>query len=317
MLKHLLLLPTLLLFFSLLPPTYSLFNPKRMTSQRYTALHGELRLLIHGTKNAYTTVRKNDMILYKLDSEVDGCIMGLGIFDGKDVRSVCMDKDDSSKFLVDRSRDALNAEDMKANGRLLRIVSSDKTGDCYRIDEYLDNNVYIPVETDPKPKLVPSNPSQPPTLDIERISQLLVEALGLLGSPTAGNKLEPISVQSKKVLVSKLYSHAMIAQGMVYTSGIIATNFDSGGFIKGDIRQQTVQVFENLKEILLAAGSDLRKVITVKLILANLEDLEEVNAIYLQYFPSTSPQPTRTCFSVNGIPLNALIEIEVVALQNC
>ena len=47
---------------------------------RPTALFGELRLLIHGTKNAYTTLRPNDLIIYRLDTDIDGCSLRIGVF---------------------------------------------------------------------------------------------------------------------------------------------------------------------------------------------------------------------------------------------
>jgi len=64
-----------------LQPLHSLLSSNRpFLFRSHTALYGELRLLIHGTKNAYTTVRKNDLVLFRLDKEIDGCTMGLGVF---------------------------------------------------------------------------------------------------------------------------------------------------------------------------------------------------------------------------------------------
>jgi len=175
--------------------------------------------------------------------------------------------------------------------------------------------VYIPVAVDPKLKDIPIKDSQSSSSGIDRTRRLLLEALESLNLLSAAETSKFSVASAATVLLSDVYPHATITQDMVYTSGVIATNTSIGGLIDGDIREQTVQVLENLKAILMAAGTDLGRVVKVTVILKRVEDLQDVNDIYLRYFPKNIPQPARSCFAVSALPLGALIEIEAVAIR--
>jgi len=107
------------------------------------------------------------------------------------------------------------------------------------------------------------------------------------------------------------YSQAIIANGMVFTSGQIALT-PEGAFVEGGIEVQTTQVLTNLKAVLEAAGSGLGKVVKTTIFLANMEDFAAVNGLYEAFFGTH--KPARSTVAVKTLPKNALVEIEAVAL---
>jgi 2-iminobutanoate/2-iminopropanoate deaminase len=107
------------------------------------------------------------------------------------------------------------------------------------------------------------------------------------------------------------YSQAMIANGMVFTSGQIALT-PAGEMVDGDVSAQCVQVIANLKAVLEAAGSSFDKVIKTTIFLADMDDFAAVNAIYADAFGSH--KPSRSTVAVKTLPKNALVEIDAIAL---
>lgn len=107
------------------------------------------------------------------------------------------------------------------------------------------------------------------------------------------------------------YSQAMIANGMVFTSGQIALT-PAGEMVDGDVSAQCVQVLTNLKAVLEAAGSSLDKVIKTTIFLADMDDFAAVNAIYAEAFGNH--KPARSTVAVKTLPKNALVEIDAIAL---
>ena len=109
------------------------------------------------------------------------------------------------------------------------------------------------------------------------------------------------------------YSQAVVANGLVYTSGQIALMPDGTMETRG-IEYQTKQVLKNLYYVLQAAGSDLNDVIKTTIYLANMDDFEQVNHIYAHFFGDH--KPARSTVAVKTLPKNALIEIECIAIAN-
>ncbi len=107
------------------------------------------------------------------------------------------------------------------------------------------------------------------------------------------------------------YSQAMIANGMVFTSGQIALT-PAGEMVDGDVSAQCVQVISNLKAVLEAAGSSFDKVIKTTIFLADMDDFAAVNAIYGEAFGNH--KPSRSTVAVKTLPKNALVEIDAIAL---
>ena len=75
---------------------------------------------------------------------------------------------------------------------------------------------------------------------------------------------------------------------------------------------QTTQVFENLKAVLDAAGSDFSKIVKLSIFMVDLADFAIVNAIMSDYF--TEPYPARACVQVAALPKGAMVEVEAVAI---
>ncbi|KAF4303463.1 putative l-ornithine transaminase [Botryosphaeria dothidea] len=110
---------------------------------------------------------------------------------------------------------------------------------------------------------------------------------------------------------SQLMSQAVIYNGTVYCSGSLGIDPTTGKIVEGGPYERTVQAIRNLGAILEAAGSDLSKVIKVN-ILSSMDYYTDVNQAYGEIFTS-DPKPCRTCVSVAKLPLDAEVEIELVA----
>ena len=108
------------------------------------------------------------------------------------------------------------------------------------------------------------------------------------------------------------YSQAVAAGPFVFISGQIPLN-RQGEMAKGDIVVQTVQVIENLKAVLAAAGLSLTDVVKTTVFLADMADFAEMNRVYAEFFPENPP--ARSTIEVAALPKNAAVEIEAVALR--
>jgi 2-iminobutanoate/2-iminopropanoate deaminase len=109
------------------------------------------------------------------------------------------------------------------------------------------------------------------------------------------------------------YSQAIKTNGFVFTSGQIAIDPATQQVITGDIAAQTDRVLRNLSEILEAAGSGLGKVVRATVFLKDMGDFAAMNTVYGKYF-STTP-PARATAEVARLPKDALVEIDVIALE--
>ena len=110
------------------------------------------------------------------------------------------------------------------------------------------------------------------------------------------------------------YSQGIQVGELIFVSGQIAVDPATGEMVTGDIDEQTHQVFRNLQAILAQAGSNLLEVVKVTIFLKNLADFGAVNAIYSTYFHQ--PYPARACVEVAGLPKDALIEMELLAVKD-
>ncbi|MDQ1267923.1 MAG: 2-iminobutanoate/2-iminopropanoate deaminase [Campylobacterota bacterium] len=107
------------------------------------------------------------------------------------------------------------------------------------------------------------------------------------------------------------YSQAVVANGMVFTSGQIALT-PEGVMLESDIALQTKQVLQNLQAVLEEAGSSMGGVIKTTIFLASMDDFAAVNEIYAEAFGSH--KPARSTVAVKTLPKNALVEIDAIAL---
>jgi 2-iminobutanoate/2-iminopropanoate deaminase len=107
------------------------------------------------------------------------------------------------------------------------------------------------------------------------------------------------------------YSQAIQAGNFLFLSGQIPLDPKTGELVKGDIRQQTQQVLENIKGVLESQGLGMDNVVKATIFLKDIGNFNQVNEIYGTYF-SSSP-PARSTVGVAKLPRDADIEIEVVA----
>ncbi|MCK5411265.1 MAG: RidA family protein [Gemmatimonadota bacterium] len=109
------------------------------------------------------------------------------------------------------------------------------------------------------------------------------------------------------------YSQAIEAAGVVYSSGQVGLDPETGKLVEG-VEAQAHQVMRNLKAVLSAAGLDLAHVAKTTIYLADMSDFATVNAIYAEYF--SDPYPARSTVQAARLPKDALIEVDVVALRS-
>ena len=107
------------------------------------------------------------------------------------------------------------------------------------------------------------------------------------------------------------YSQAIVTGNLVFTSGQIAINPESGNVEAEGITAQTEQVCKNLSAVLAAAGSSLENVVKTTCFLADMGDFAAFNEVYARYF---TEKPARSCVAVKTLPKNVLCEIEAIAV---
>ena len=254
--------------------------------------------------------------MYKLSSTIGGATLGLAVFLDDEMTPLCNREPGSTEFYRDQTQMPLDAVELKESGRILRIVSSDRRGsDCFIIDEYISSDVHIPVVSADAAPLTAASAAATDDLDA-RISAGLQEVIKLLSERSrrsSGSKLKTKVSTPKAPQAIGPYSQAVAANGFLYVSGCIG--FDPSTMkLKGEsIEAQTTQALENLKAILEAGGYSLNDVCKTTILLRDINDFPEVNKIYASYFVGDA-LPARTTFAVSGLPGNALIEIDAVAV---
>ena len=108
------------------------------------------------------------------------------------------------------------------------------------------------------------------------------------------------------------YSQAVKVGRFVHTAGQIAIDPETSQFVEGDVTAQAEQVMKNLQAVLKAAGTGLENVVKTTIFLRYMKDFSAVNEVYGKFF--SEGKPARSTVAVSALPLQALLEIEVVAL---
>ena len=109
------------------------------------------------------------------------------------------------------------------------------------------------------------------------------------------------------------YSQAIEVNGVVYTSGMIPINPQTGELVTGSVEEQAEQAFSNLKALIEASGSSMDKVVKTVVFIKNMDDFGKINAIYEKYF--IEPYPARSCVEVARLPKDVALEVEAVTLK--
>ena len=124
----------------------------------------------------------------------------------------------------------------------------------------------------------------------------------------------------KKVINSKNapaaigpYSQAILVDKTLYASGQLGIDPATGDFVAGGVKEQTEQVFRNIRAILTEAGFEMGDVVKTTCFLTDMGDFTEMNAVYAEQFEGSFP--ARSAVAVRTLPKNGLIEIEVLAIK--
>jgi 2-iminobutanoate/2-iminopropanoate deaminase len=108
------------------------------------------------------------------------------------------------------------------------------------------------------------------------------------------------------------YSQAIRLGGLVFVSGQIPLDPETGARVSGGIEDETRRVLANLRAVLEAAGSDLARVVKTTVYLTDMSVFPRVNAVYAEAF-ETEPAPARATVEVSALPLGARVEIDAIA----
>ena len=108
------------------------------------------------------------------------------------------------------------------------------------------------------------------------------------------------------------YSQAIKTNGLIFASGQIPIDPQSGQFVEGGIREQTKQVLKNLAAVLEAAGSSLGRVVKTTVFLADMQEFGAMNEVYGEFFKEEPP--ARATVEAARLPRDARVEIEAIAL---
>jgi len=107
------------------------------------------------------------------------------------------------------------------------------------------------------------------------------------------------------------YSQAIMAGNLLFTSGQIPLDPQTGAVSGNDITAQTEQIMKNLSAVLAAAGTDFDHVVKTTCFLADIADFAAFNAVYAKYITNA---PARSCVAVRDLPRGVLAEVEVIAV---
>ncbi len=110
------------------------------------------------------------------------------------------------------------------------------------------------------------------------------------------------------------YSQAVKVNGMLFTSGQIAIDPQTGDLVLDSISEETKMVMQNLKAVLQEAGMDFSHVVKTSIFLSDMNNFQAVNQVYAQYFDEASA-PARETVQVACLPKNVNVEISMIAVE--
>lgn len=106
------------------------------------------------------------------------------------------------------------------------------------------------------------------------------------------------------------YSQGIITGNLLFSSGQIALNPQTGEVVGTDIAEQAEQVMKNIGAILAEAGTNYERTVKTTCFLADMNDFAAFNEVYGRFF---TEKPARSCVAVKTLPKNVLCEVEVIA----
>jgi len=108
------------------------------------------------------------------------------------------------------------------------------------------------------------------------------------------------------------YSQAVKAGDFIFVSGQIPIDPETGELVGDNIKDQTRQSLENIKNILEAAGSSLERIVKTVVFIKDMNDFGEMNEVYGSYLQQSLP--ARACVQVAKLPMDVRVEIEAIGL---
>ena len=108
------------------------------------------------------------------------------------------------------------------------------------------------------------------------------------------------------------YSQGIKAGNMVFVSGQTGVVPQTKQFAGNTVAEQTAQALKNLQAILEAAGTDMAHVVRTSVYLVDMATFSEMNSVYATFFPENPP--ARSTIAVRSLPLDALVEIDLIAV---
>lgn len=108
------------------------------------------------------------------------------------------------------------------------------------------------------------------------------------------------------------YSQGNFFDNLIFTSGQVPLDPETGDIVGTSIEEQTEQVMKNIKAILEEAGSSMYKVLKTTVFMKDMNDFAAMNAVYAKYFMEGS-YPSRSAVEVARLPKDVLVEIETIA----
>tara|TARA_B100000780_G_scaffold222250_1_gene161340 strand:- start:253 stop:633 length:381 start_codon:yes stop_codon:yes gene_type:complete len=124
--------------------------------------------------------------------------------------------------------------------------------------------------------------------------------------------MKKIIITSKAPSPIGPYSQAVLSGNTLYTSGQIAINPLTGELVLENIKAETTQVMENMKEVLAAAKMTFDNVIKTSIFVSDMHDFKEINAVYGTYFKEETA-PARETVEVSNLPKFVNVEISMIA----
>ena len=122
--------------------------------------------------------------------------------------------------------------------------------------------------------------------------------------------MEKISTKNAPAAIGP-YSQGMKTGGLVFNSGQIPLDPETGKTVGSGIKEQAARAIANLEAVLVSGGSSLDNVVKTTCFLKNMSDCAEFNEVYATFFKNA---PARSCVEVSCLPKGVLVEIEAVAV---
>jgi len=143
-----------------------------------------------------------------------------------------------------------------------------------------------------------------------RAAALLV-SLALLPLAAAAEKPRRVNVEGLERLTA--FSHATVADDLIFVSGTLGTEAGSSRLVSGGVKEQTAQALRNVEKILATQKATLADVAKCTVFLRDMEDFEAMNEAWTPAFKGSPP--ARTTVAVSGLALDARVEIECIAAE--